>query len=80
MNPLSADQLAAFKSNSGFTPEQLGVLILSVLFAVLLVWGVWAIKTAYSGWVAQELSFKAFLMVVVRFGVIYLVLTFFLLS
>lgn len=40
---LSAEQVAAFKTNSGFTAEQLSTLILCVLFAVLIVWGVWAI-------------------------------------
>lgn len=77
---LSSDQINAFKTNSGFMPEQLGVLILSFFFAILIVWGFWAIKTAYSGWVTQQLSHKEFLMVVVRYAAIYVVLTFFLLS
>lgn len=77
---LSPDQVSTFHTNSGFTPEQLGTLILSVLFAVLIVWGVWAIKTAYAGWVTQQLSHKEFVLVVVRFAVIYCVLTFLLLS
>ncbi len=77
---LSADQTNAFNTNSGFMPEQLGVLILSALFAILIVWSVWAIKTAYAGWVSQQLSHKEFLMVVVRCSVIYIVLTFLLLS
>lgn len=80
MSDLSNDQLIAFKTNSGYMPEQLGTLILMVLFAVVLVWGVWAIKTAYSGWTAQQLTPKEFFMVLVRFLVIYIVLTFFLLS
>lgn len=77
---LSADQTNAFNTNSGFMPEQLGVLILSALFAILMVWSVWAIKTAYSGWVSKQLSHKEFLLVVVRCSVIYIVLTFLLLS
>lgn len=77
---LSADQLNAFNSNSGFTPEQLGTVILGVLFAVLIVWGMWAIKTAYSGWVTKQLSNKELVLVIVRFGMIYCVLTFLLLS
>ncbi|MGL4666892.1 MAG: TIGR03758 family integrating conjugative element protein [Saezia sp.] len=77
---LSTDQVTAFKTNSGFTPEQLGVFILSMLFAITLIWGVWAIKTAYTGWVNQDLTHKDFVMVVVRFGLIYCILTFLLLS
>lgn len=80
MSGMSSDQLTAFNTNSGFTPEQLGTLILGVLFAVLIVWGVWAIKTAYYGWVTQQISNKEFVLVIVRFGVIYSVLTFLLLS
>ena len=77
---LSADQLQAFKANGGFDPSQLGVLIIAAVFAVLLVWGVWAIKTAYAGWVTQQLSHKEFSLVVVRFLAIYVVLSFVLLS
>lgn len=80
MSDLSADQIAAFNTNSGFTAEQLGTLILGVLFSILIVWGFWAIKTAYYGWTTKQLSSKEFVLVVVRFGVIYCVLTFFLLS
>lgn len=80
MSDLSAEQVVAFKTNSGFTAEQLGTLILCVLFAVLIVWGVWAIKTAYYGWTTKQLSSKEFVLVIARFGMIYCVLTFFLLS
>jgi len=77
---LSADQVSAFNTNSGFTAEQLGTLVLCVLFALVIVWGVWAIKTAYYGWTTQQLSNKEFFMVVVRFCSVYCVLTFLLLS
>lgn len=80
MSLLSDEQIQAFNNNSGFMPEQLGTLILSLLFAILIVWGVWAIKTAYSGWVTQQLSHKELVLVIVRFGVVYVVLTFLLLS
>lgn len=80
MSDLSTDQVTAFNANSGFMPEQLGILILGILFATLIVWGAWTIKTAYAGWATQQLSHKEFLMVVVRFIVIYVVLTFLLLS
>ena len=41
---------------------------------------VWAIRSAYVGWAEEQLSHRQFLVVVVRFVVLYLVLTFFLLS
>ena len=77
---LTADQLNAFKVNGGFEPTQVSTLLLSALFVVLLVWGVWAIRSAYSCWAANDLSHKEFVLVVVRFASMYLVLTFLLLS
>ncbi len=77
---MTAAQIAAFQANSGFTPAAMSVVLLSAVFAVLLVWGVWAMRTAYTGWVERQLSQRQFLGVVVRFVIMYLVLTFFLLS
>lgn len=77
---LSNDQISAFEANSGFLPEQLGNVILGFLFVILLIWGVWAMKTAYSGWITKQISHKEFVLVGVRFAVIYCVLTFLLLS
>lgn len=77
---MTAAQIAAFQANSGFTPAAMSVVLVSAVFAVLLVWGVWAMRTAYTGWVEQQLSQRQFASVVVRFVTLYLVLTFFLLS
>lgn len=73
-------QIAAFQANSGFLPSAMAVVLISAVFAVLLVWGVWAMRTAYTGWVERQLSQRQFFSVVVRFIAMYLVLTFFLLS
>lgn len=77
---LSADQLAAFQANGGFAPSAVSNLLIGTVFAVLLLWGVWALRTAYVGWAEQRISQRQFLVVAVRFVAIYLVLTFFLLS
>jgi integrating conjugative element protein (TIGR03758 family) len=77
---MTAAQLTAFKANGGFTASSIATLLLSAVFAVLLLWGVWAIRTAYSGWAEQRLNQRQFLGVVVRFVAMYLALTFFLLS
>lgn len=76
----SADQIAAFQANSGFTPAEVSTALLSFVFATLLLWGVWAMRTAYSGWAERQLSERQFLAVVVRFAAMYGVLGFFLLS
>ena len=76
----SADQVAAFQANGGFTPAAVSVVVLSFVFAILLLWGVWAMRTAYVGWAENRLTQRQFLGVVVRFVAMYLVLTYFLLS
>lgn len=77
---MTAAQVSAFQANGGVAPEVVATLLLGLVFAVLLVWGVWAMRTAYVGWAEQRLSLRQFLGVVVRFVALYLVLTFFLLS
>ncbi|MFG1304672.1 TIGR03758 family integrating conjugative element protein [Xanthobacter autotrophicus] len=77
MNP---DQLTAFQANGGFTPSAVSTVLIGAVFAVLLVWGVWALRVAYVGWSQERLSEHQLLGVAMRFAAIYLVLTFFLLS
>ena len=77
---MSADQIAAFRANGGFEPSAVSVVALGLVFAVLLLWGVWAMRTAYVGWAEHRLSDRQLVAVVVRFAAMYLVLSFFLLS
>lgn len=77
MNP---DQLAAFQANGGFAPSAASVVIVGAVFAVLLVWSVWALRSAYVGWAEQQITQRQLLGVAVRVVALYLVLTFFLLS
>lgn len=77
---MNAAQITAFQANSGLTPAEMATVLLGAVFAALLLWGVWAIRSAYVGWAEEQLSHRQFLVVVVRFVVLYLVLTFFLLS
>lgn len=77
---MNADQLAAFAANGGFTPAASYVVLMSGLFAVLLLWGVWAMRTAYVGWAEDRLSPRQLVGVIVRFIAMYLVLTYLLLS
>lgn len=77
---MTADQITAFQANGGFTPSDVSVVLVSGVFVVLLLWGVWALRTAYVGWAEHHISQRHFLGVAVRFIAMYLVLTFFLLS
>ena len=77
---MTGAQLSAFQANSGIAPAAMATVLVGTVFAALLVWGAWAIRTAYVGWAENRLSQRQFLGVVVRFLALYLVLTFFLLS
>lgn len=77
---MNANQLAAFQANAGFPPSAVAGVLLGAVFATLLLWGVWALRTAYVGWSEQRISQRQFLGVAVRFIAMYVVLTFFLLS
>jgi len=77
---LSSDQSAAFLAHGGFTPGASATLLVGVVYAVLLVWGVWALRTAYVGWAEHKLTQRQLLGVAVRFAAMYMVLTYFLLS
>ncbi|HEJ1942602.1 TPA: TIGR03758 family integrating conjugative element protein [Pseudomonas aeruginosa] len=73
-------QLSAFQASSGVTPHVMSALLIGVMLAVLLLWGVWAIRTAYVGWAESRINQRQFLGVIVRFLAMYVVLTYFLLS
>jgi|TARA_R110000851_G_scaffold286024_1_gene439882 integrating conjugative element protein (TIGR03758 family) len=77
---VNAAQSSAFQANAGFTAGEVSLVLVSLVFAVLLLWGVWALRTAYVGWAEERLSQRQFFGVAVRFVAMYLVLTFFLLS
>lgn len=77
---MNGAQLSAFQANSGFTPAVIATVLVGVVFAMLLLWGAWAIRSAYVGWAENRVNQRQFLGVVVRFLALYVVLTFFLLS
>jgi integrating conjugative element protein (TIGR03758 family) len=77
---MTAAQVSAFQANGGVAPGAMATVLVGVVFAVLLLWGAWAIRTAYVGWSENRINQRQFLGVIVRFVAMYLVLTFFLLS
>ncbi|ACT05329.1 conserved hypothetical protein [Dickeya chrysanthemi Ech1591] len=77
---MTTSQISAFQANSSITPAAMSTVLTGIVFAVLLLWGAWAIRTAYVGWAENQLNQRQFLGVIVRFLAMYLVLTFFLLS
>jgi len=77
---MTAAQLAAFQTNSAITPSSMAATLVGLVFAVLLLWGAWAIRTAWVGWTESSINQRQFLAVCIRIVAMYLVLTFFLLS
>ena len=77
---MNGAQLSAFQANSGIAPAVMATVLVGAVFAVLLLWGAWAIRTAYVGWAESRINQRQFLGVVVRFLAMYVVMTFFLLS
>lgn len=77
---MTAAQASAFQANGGIAPGVMATALVSFVFVVLLLWGVWAIRTAYVGWAENRINQRQFLGVVIRFVAMYLVLSFFLLS
>ncbi|MBN6774247.1 TIGR03758 family integrating conjugative element protein [Pseudomonas granadensis] len=76
---MNSAQIAAFQASGGISPSITASVLITVAFATLLLWGAWAIRTAYSGWAEQRLNQRQFLGVVIRFTAMYLALTFILL-
>ena len=58
-------------ANGGFAPSAVSAVVLGFVFAVLLLWGVWAMRTAYVGWAEHRITERQFLAVVVRFVAMY---------
>jgi integrating conjugative element protein (TIGR03758 family) len=65
---------------SGFQASDCATLLLSFVFVVLLLWGVWAMRAAYVGWADGQISQRQFFVVIVRFAAMYIVLSYLLLS
>lgn len=77
---MTADEQTAFVAASGFQPSDCATLLLSLVFVVLLLWGVWAMRSAYVGWAEGQISQRLFFLVIVRFAALYVVLSYLLLS
>ena len=57
-------------------PAEVAAVILVFVFALLLLWGIWALRAAYVGWAAGHITPRQFLGVAVRFVALYLALSY----
>lgn len=71
---MTTAQTAAFKATGGFAPDKLSDLVVGFVLAVLLVWGAWAVSTAYKGWTRGQVEKSALASLLARFAMLYLLL------
>lgn len=76
---MTTAQTTAFQATGGFLPVAVAPVLLGLVFALLLLWGAWAISTAYKGWARGNLSMGSLGALCGRFLLMYLFLAFFLL-
>lgn len=74
MSAMSAQQKVAFEATGGFTAVALSNLIVGFVLAALLIWGAWAVSTAYKGWARGQVDKSTLATLIARFGMMYLVL------
>lgn len=74
MSMMSSEQNSAFQATGGFTSVSLSNLIVGCVLALLLVWGGWAVITAYKGWARGQVEKSALVALIGRFLLMYLVL------
>jgi integrating conjugative element protein (TIGR03758 family) len=76
---MTDDQIAAFESTSTFTLAESSYFFNGLVFSLLLIWGTWALRTAYTGWADGQLKGRQFGAVAARVALMYLFLGFLLL-
>lgn len=77
---MSAAQTTAFKTASGFTPQETATLFIGALIALAMLWGAWAIYSMYRGWATKNLDRSIAGSSAIRLIVLLMILTFFVLS
>ncbi|MNG18942.1 hypothetical protein D3C84_1030530 [compost metagenome] len=77
---MSAAQVTAFSSASGFSVQDSSALWLALVLLLALLWCVWVLWNGYRGWATGAVSFGTFGGVAARVLLAWLVLLFFTLS
>ncbi|ATV19943.1 integrating conjugative element protein [Pseudomonas avellanae] len=77
---MSATQIGAFQAAAGFTPASSNTLWTGIAMGILLLWGVWVLLSIYRGWATRNLERSAAVASAVRWAVLFMIMTFMLLS
>lgn len=77
---MSPEQSAAFQAAGGFTPTESGTFVVGVAYVLLTLWMLWAFISIYRGWATSNLDRNIAAASVVKLAVLFLTLSFFMLS
>ena len=77
---MSSTQISAFQAAAGFTPASSNTLWTGLAMGILLLWGVWVFSGIYRGWATRNLAAPAAAVAATRWAVLFMIMTFMLLS
>ncbi|MBI6745677.1 TIGR03758 family integrating conjugative element protein [Pseudomonas sp. SZ57] len=77
---MSSTQVSAFQAAAGFSPANSNTLWTGIAMGVLTLWGVWVFLSIYRGWATQNLDRMVAGASAVRWAVLFMIMTFMLLS
>ncbi|MDO7927743.1 TIGR03758 family integrating conjugative element protein [Pseudomonas serbiensis] len=76
---MTSDQSSAFQTAGGFSVAESSTLWIGVAVVLLTLWGVWTFQSIYRGWATQKLDRAAATGGVIRWTVLFMIMTFMLL-
>ncbi|AYL79961.1 TIGR03758 family integrating conjugative element protein [Pseudomonas savastanoi pv. phaseolicola] len=77
---MSSTQTSAFEAAASFTPASSNTLWTGIAVGILLLWGVWVFSSIYRGWATRNLAAPAAAVAAARWAVLFMIMTFMLLS
>lgn len=77
---MSSTQISAFQAAAGFTPAGSSTLWTGIAMGILILWGVWVFSSIYRGWATRNLAAPAAGAAAARWAVLFMIMTFMLLS
>ncbi|MCD5972341.1 MULTISPECIES: TIGR03758 family integrating conjugative element protein [Pseudomonas] len=77
---MSSTQINAFQAAAGFTPASSNTLWTGLAMGILILWGVWVFLSIYRGWATRNLDRAAAAASAVRWALLFMIMTYMLLS
>lgn len=76
---ISSAQSSAFQTAGGFTVGESSVLWIGLAVGLMTLWGIWVFQSIYRGWATRNLDRAAATGGVIRWTVLFMIMTFMLL-